>query len=197
MLAEPEVRGADLVVFAGDVVGGFLDDDTLALARSLGERARFVRGNADREAGISDFEPTVRVEVEGVGGVLVCHATPESDEPVFTVETADERVAELLGDVDADVVVCGHTHMQFDRRVRGVRVVNAGSVGMPYAARPGAYWVLLGPDVEHRRTDYDLAAAAARIAATGAEGAEQFARENVLTVPSVDEALPYFRALER
>jgi predicted phosphodiesterase len=40
--------------------------------------------------------------------------------------------------VRAHVVVCGHTHMQFDRWVGDARVVNAGSVGMPFG-EPGAY----------------------------------------------------------
>jgi hypothetical protein len=51
--------------------------------------------------------------------------------------------------------------MQFDREVPGIRSVNAGSVGMPYADRPGAYWAFLGPDIELRRTDYPLRAAVA------------------------------------
>ena len=57
--------------------------------------------------------------------------------------------------------MCGHTHVQFDRDVAGMRLVNAGSVGMPYEDEPGAYWVLIGPEVELRRTVYepgDLAA---------------------------------------
>ena len=58
--------------------------------------------------------------------------------------------------VDADLVMCGHTHTQFDRTLGGVRVVNSGSVGMPYEDEPGAYWTLLGPGVEHRRTSYEL-----------------------------------------
>ena len=63
--------------------------------------------------------------------------------------TPDEDVVRLIGDVDADLVVCGHTHMQFDRQLpRGVRVVNAGSVGMPYEGRRGAFWALLGPSIE-------------------------------------------------
>jgi len=49
-------------------------------------------------------------------------------------------------------VVCGHTHTQYERNVAGVRVVNAGSVGMPYEEEPGAYWLL---DLVHRRTPYD------------------------------------------
>jgi diadenosine tetraphosphatase ApaH/serine/threonine PP2A family protein phosphatase len=54
--------------------------------------------------------------------------------------------------------------MQYDRTLSsGLRVVNPGSVGLPYEGAHGAYWALLGPNVEFRRTDYDVDAAAAAI----------------------------------
>ena len=95
------------------------------------------------------------------------------------------------------VVVCGHTHVQFDREAAGKRLVNAGSVGMPYEARPGAYWALLGPDVELRRADYDLEAAAEAIRATGFPAAAELAAENVLRVPSAEEATKQFEDMAR
>jgi len=100
-------------------------------------------------------------------------------------------VARLFAGVEARTVVCGHTHMQFDRRVGIVRVVNAGSVGMPFG-NPGAYWLLLGPDVELRRTPYDYAAAADRIRSTAYPKAEEFAARNVLQPPSEQEILAAF-----
>jgi predicted phosphodiesterase len=68
------------------------------------------------------------------------------------VRTPEERIAFLFEDVDADVVVCGHTHMQFERVIAGKRVINSGSVGMPYEDEPGAYWTL---DLVHRQTPYE------------------------------------------
>jgi predicted phosphodiesterase len=159
-------------------------------------------GNADREdipelsgerrAFVAAFEPTVSVEVDGIGPTLFCHGSPRSDEEIVTRATPDEAVAEMVEGVDERAVVLGHTHMQFDRRVGDHRVVNAGSVGMPYEARPGAYWALLGPDVELRRTDYDLEAAAARMRATGFPQIEEFVAENVLTVPTAEDAIEVF-----
>ncbi len=93
--------------------------------------------------------------MDDLGRVLFCHATPRNDVDIFLEATPEEHVAPLFEGVDAGTVVCGHTHMQFDRDVAGIRVVNAGSVGSPYDDEPGAYWALLGPAVEHRRTDYD------------------------------------------
>jgi hypothetical protein len=78
--------------------------------------------------------------------------------------------------------------MQFDRTIGNVRVVNAGSVGMPYG-EPGASWLLLGPETELRRSAYDLTKAADRIRATGYPQAENFAASNVLRPLAESEAL--------
>jgi predicted phosphodiesterase len=202
VLADVERAGVDLIVFGGDVAAiGPFPLETIDLLRSL-PNARFVMGNADREdlpeltgerhAFVAVFEPRVSLEVEGLGPTLFCHGSPRSDEEIVTRATPDEAVAEMVEGVEERVVVLGHTHMQFDRRVGRHRVVNAGSVGMPYEAQPGAYWALLGPDVELRRTGYDLEAAAARMRATGAPQVEEFVAENVLTVPTAEEAIEVF-----
>lgn len=134
---------------------------------------------------------TVRMEITGLGSVLFCHATPRNDNEVFTRLTRAESVATAFQDVEADVVVCGHTHMQFDRTIGRVRVANAGSVGMPFG-KAGAYWALLGPEVWQRRTDYDLEAAAERVRRTAYPAAEEFASRNVLQPPSEAEMLALF-----
>ena len=135
---------------------------------------------------------TVEADVAGLGPVLFCHATPRSDTEIVTRLTPEERIAAAFATVKASLVVCGHTHMAFDRRVLGLRVVNAGSVGMPFG-RPGAHWLLLdadGPRFMH--TPYDLEAAAARIRATGYPDAEAFASNYVLNPPSEDTMLTAF-----
>ena len=91
-----------------------------------------------------------------------------------------------------DVVVCGHTHMQFQLQVGGKRVINAGSVGMPYEGRAGAYWLALGPEVTFERTDYDVEVAADQIRTSDFPNSEEFARENVLNPPSPGEATAVF-----
>ena len=101
------------------------------------------------------------------GGTLFCHGSPRSDEEIITALSPDARLAPMLDGVAEDVVVCGHTHHQFDRRVGGKRIVNAGSVGRPYEDEPAAYWLWLGPEPELRRTDYDIAAAVERLRASG------------------------------
>lgn len=126
---------------------------------------------------------TLRHSLPGLGDVLFCHATPRDLEEIFLESTPEQVLVPIFEPARADVVVCGHTHMQFDRRVGPVRVVNAGSVGMPFAA-PGAYWVLLGPGIELRCTSYDLDAAAARVRATTYPQAQEFADKYILDPPS-------------
>jgi putative phosphoesterase len=144
---------------------------------------------------LGSWPKTLRLTIPGVGEVLFCHATPRNDNEIFTSRTADDRLVPVFQGVDVSVVVCGHTHMQSDRRIAGVRVVNAGSVGMPFG-EPGAYWLLLGPDVRLQRTEYDLARAAARVRATPYPEAEDFAANNVLRPPSEQAMLDAFSKAE-
>jgi putative phosphoesterase len=142
---------------------------------------------------LAAFPETLTLSVEGLGEVLFCHATPRSDEEIFTALSPTERVRPMLEGVAQRVVVCGHTHMQFDRTFDGTRVVNAGSVGMPFAAVPGAYWLLLGPDVRLMRTEYDVGRTAELVHATSYPQAEQF-----LHPFSEEQALSLFEpALQR
>jgi predicted phosphodiesterase len=168
-----------------------------ALPASVLESISWVAGQLDRrdEEALAGWPATLRMGIEGIGDVLFCHATPRNDTDIFTRETDEARLLPVFSGLDVPLVVCGHTHMQFDRPVGPVRVVNAGSVGMPFAA-PGAYWLLLGPDVQFRRTAYDLGAAAARVRATSYPQAAEFAERNVLHPPSEQEMAGLFAKAE-
>ncbi|TMM23389.1 MAG: metallophosphoesterase family protein [Actinobacteria bacterium] len=217
VLEEVEREEVDAIVLGGDCIHGPQPVETLARLRSLGERALWIRGNTDRllagdessddlhgfvAAALGDEDAawlgalplTQRLEVDGLGDVLFCHATPRDDEEIVTPLTPDERLASILEGVHADVVVTGHTHMQQDRTVAGIRWVNAGSVGLPYEDDIQAFWALLGPDVDLRRTPFDASAAIAAFEAVGREDAARFA-ENFRSAPSRREAAEYFESL--
>ena len=134
------------------------------------------------------------VEIEGLGEALFCHATPRSDTEIFTRFTPEDRLLPVFEGLDVPVV-CGHTHMQFDRAVGRIRVLNAGSVGSPFG-EPGAYWLLLGPTVQFRHTTYNLTKATERIRATKYPQAEDFAAANVLRPPSESQVLALFAKVE-
>jgi predicted phosphodiesterase len=140
---------------------------------------------------VAAWPATAVLDVEGLGPVCFCHASPRNDTEVFTAISPPERVEPMLAGTAEATVVCGHTHVQFDREIAGRRVVNAGSVGMPYEDLPGARWCLLGPGVELRRTEYDLAAAAALIRTTGLPDPEELAGV-VESPPGADAATRFF-----
>lgn len=151
--------------------------------------------DADERRLLTAWPMTARLRVDVLGDVLFCHATPRNANECFTRMTAEERLLPIFEGLGVALVVCGHTHMQFDRMIGGVRVVNAGSVGMPFGL-PGADWLLLGPDVELRHTAYDLAAAAARMRATEFPQADDFATRYVLQPPSEATMLAVFSRAE-
>ena len=100
------------------------------------------------------------VDVDGLGPTRFCHGSPRSDEEL--VDRGDSASSGCASSSPASrrrAVVTAHTHVSYERRVDGTLLLNPGSVGLPYEGRPGAYWALLGPGVEHRRTEYDLDAA--------------------------------------
>ena len=216
VLADVERESPDLVVFCGDLTWGPLPEETLALVAGLG--ARFVRGNAERElvsrfaelgddasertrflverhdaaarAFVRGFEEAVVVDVDGLGLTRFCHGSPRSDEELVTEATPVGRVRALLAGVEERAVVTAHTHVTYERVVDGVRLLNPGSVGLPYEGRAGAYWALLGPGVEHRRTEYDLDEAERRIRA-GANPFAELTIELLRSPPTRAEAIEH------
>jgi predicted phosphodiesterase len=204
------------VVIGGDIALGPQPVETLELLESLGDRAHWIRGNCERpdphtdelweqrrvwteqrlDAGrrrfLEGLPETLSLEIDGLGRTLFCHGSPRSDEEMITALSSEERLREILAAVDERVVVCGHTHHQFDRAVAGMRIVNAGSVGMAYEGRPGSHWAVLGPGVELRRTEYDFAAAEAAIRASGYPDSEEAIEVLFTSPPSAAEVADHF-----
>ncbi len=223
VLAEVDREDVETIVVGGDVAAGPIPVETLERLRTLGERVRFIRGNAERElaeptpdleglsrervdwtrdrlgaerlAFLGALPTTLTMSVNGLGEVLFCHGSPRSDLEVLTRATPEERLREAVAGVEAGLILCGHTHSQWLRTVNGITVVNAGSVGLPYEEEPGAYWTLLGPDVEQRRTTYDLEAAAEAYRASGYPEADEFVRETLIEPETPDAAVDFFEQL--
>jgi putative phosphoesterase len=211
-LAEVEGLDVDAIVFGGDIASGPFPRETVELVRSLG--AVCIRGNADvlsSQAMNPEWDAARRwverqLDDEAVrwlanlpfswsaDDTLYVHANPVDVEEIVTERTPEEKVAKLLDGVEESRVVTGHVHIQFAREVGGIRWIGAGSVGMPYEDAPGAYWALLGDDVEFRRTEYDLERAARAIRQSRHPLGEELAAENVVKVPSSEEAREFFSA---
>ena len=206
VLAEVARESVDAIVCGGDVCAGPMPQE--CLERLHAAAAVFVRGNADRELGawpsaalsgearafLAALPLTASLDVDGLGPTLFCHATPRSDEEIVTRLTPDGELADALDGIAERVLVTGHVHVQIDRAVGDRRFVNAGSVGMPYEGRRGAFWALLGPDVDLRCTSYDVEAAVGQIRATGYPDAEELVGW-LLEPEDPDEVSAYFEGL--
>ena len=165
-----EIRQAEVdhLVVGGDVLPGPMPRETITCLLGLDIPVQFIQGNGDREVLaptgavpeqfreamrwnaeqldpehkrlLASWPQTLRMEIDGLGAVLFCHATPRSDTEVFTRLTPEDRLLPVFEGLNVAVVVCGHTHMQFNRTIGSIRVVNAGSGDAVRGA-----WSLLAP----------------------------------------------------
>ena len=149
------------------------------------------RLSSETEQFLRAWPKTLTLDIAGMGEVLFCHGTPRDENEIFTRLSPESAVLTAFAGVKANLAVCGHTHMQFDRMIGDIRVVNAGSVGMPFG-KAGADWLLLGPAVELRHTDYNLSRAAARVRAASYPQAEEFAAKHILQPPAEADMLELF-----
>jgi predicted phosphodiesterase len=219
VLAELGQGPPDLVVVGGDVAAGPMPAEVLDRLSAIPAPVRYVRGNADREVvaafdgtappknddagraaryaaaritrgqrdAMAAYEPVVRAD-----GILFCHGSPRSDEEIITELTPPERLDPMLERVRELLVVCGHTHHQFHLG----RVVNAGSVGLPYEGRAAAFWLLLEDGVPHHRaTEYDIDAAVAAMRATSFPDIDEFLRESLVEPVSSEWVARFFEEL--
>ena len=147
-------------------------DDPAARADAA-TAALITRAHRDRMA---TFEDAVAVD-----GTLYCHGSPRRDDEIITALTPEERLAPMLDGVREPLVVCGHTHHQFELRAGEHRVVNAGRVGMPYQGAAAAFWLLVAGGEPHpRRTDYDVDAAMVRLRATTFPDVDDVMRKSLI-----------------
>jgi predicted phosphodiesterase len=195
VLADPRAAGPDVVVIGGDAVPGAFARATLDRVDALPSPVRWVRGNGEREVAAAVGAPapppddviarTAAMSAAELGddraralgdlpmaleidGVVYCHATPRRDDEMLTRISPADAWDEALADVEARLVVAGHTHQQDDRVVRDLRFVNAGSVGLPYEGDGAARWLWVADGrPELRQTPYDAARAGARMLDAG------------------------------
>jgi predicted phosphodiesterase len=171
--------------------------DAVIDGESAEEALRFTASqlSGDDRDWLSELSQTMMLEIDGLGETLFCHASPRNDLDIVTPGTPDERFRTLLEGVPQRVVVAGHTHMQIDRAIDGVRWINPGSVGMPYEGEVAAFWAILGPDLELRRTAFDTERSAEALLASGWPEAQSFVEENVRAGVARKEATTLFEQI--
>ncbi len=192
---------ADAIVLGGDYLYGPYPRETVAIIRSFD--AHVLRGNCEdlaEEWERSQLAPEDLAWLQTLplattlDGVLYCHAAPTSNLPITTAITPEEAVRRTFAGVRGTVVI-GHTHHQFDRSFGELRVVNAGSVGMPYEGEVAAFWTIVEDgEPSFRRTPIDVERAVAETRASAWPHAQEFAAENLLVAQSRDEAIAHLES---
>jgi predicted phosphodiesterase len=195
VLAEPDVASADLVVLTGDLAAGPQPAETLDTLSALGERAIWIRGNADRElvefrrAGRTSMPDSITpwaaeqlrdgqidllaglplartLQISGMGTVLFCHATPRDDEEVVLADSRLDRWTDVFDGLDSSVGTVVCGHTHMPfARLAHRRLVVNPGSIGMPYGGAGAHWALLGPGVQLRMTEFDLDRACERIAA--------------------------------
>ncbi|MDP9067990.1 MAG: metallophosphatase family protein [Actinomycetota bacterium] len=226
VLREVEREGVEVILIGGDIAWGPFPRETVDHLQHLenatfirGNADREVAQRLGTADGIDEITADITLwvadqltneqqqwldrlatsfvaDVDGIGDVMFCHGSPRSDEEVITPLSPVDRLRTALAEVRERTIVCGHTHMQFERDVGSHHVINAGSVGMPYQREPGAYWALLGPNIEFRRTNYDTKAAATAMKASGCPHVAEAFIETMLHPPPAEEVASHFEAME-
>ncbi|MCQ2009789.1 metallophosphoesterase family protein [Sporolactobacillus sp. STSJ-5] len=145
---------------------------------------------------LSNLDDVTSIHVDELGDVLFCHATPENDHDIFTPLSPKKRINKLFAEVEQSIVVCGHTHIQYEMKLEKTKIFNSGSVGMPFAKQPGAYWLLIDSDqIEFKRTTYDFEQAALEIREAHSPDAEDFINTNVIHVPNEEKSMIFLENL--
>ena len=220
VLAQIDRDPADAIVVAGDMVGGPLVRETLELLSARQEQIRWVRGNSEREAvAVYDGAPPSddppgraaawsaaaldrrwRDELNSwpislsLDAVRFCHGSPRRDDEILTRSTPDQILLDALGRVPERLVVGGHTHQQMVRTLPGgVTYANAGSVGMPYEGRPGAFWMMIESGAPWPcETAYDLDVAREELTRSGFSDVDDHLGESLLDPVDPDSVTAFF-----
>ena len=172
-------------------------EETLARLREL-PNATWIRGNGERwlreppldrpevmeayelftrgyPAELVEWLYSLPTQAE-LDGILYVHGSPISDVESFPAEPSDDDERMLAG-VRERTVVFGHSHLQFRRPgLNGTDLVNPGSAGMPLDGDVRVAWATWDGDFEFRRTEYDVARAAAGYRSLGGDFAELIGR---------------------
>lgn len=215
----------DAIVVAGDVVAGAYPLETLELLAARPEPTHWLCGNSEREAvAVYDGAPAsddpagraaawsakaldrrwrdalaswpISLELDGV---RFCHGSPRRDDEILTRATPDNVLGQALEGVTEPLVVGGHTHQQMVRLLPGgITYANAGSVGMPYEGRAGAFWMVIADGrPKPRETPYDLDAAVEELRASGFPDVDDQLAESLLDPADPGSVTDFFEGMSR
>lgn len=119
--------------------------------------------------------------IDGVK-ILLVHGSPRRNNEDILPDTPLSEIEKMLEHVDANIVVCGHTHIPCGFQTTSKKtVINVGSVGRPFTPNPQASYLIITINdgkylFEHRFVKYDNLKAAEILKKRGFVGSEKLAQ---------------------
>jgi len=198
----------DEVIIGGDLVWGPEPREVMEILMNYKDQFVFIKGNADREVAyrydtdnnLPEFvaimnhwcaDQLTTDQIDFLKGLqdsyqikdyLFVHGSPRSDEEPIRNDTPKEEILPMIESTYENTIICGHTHIQFDRQIDNKRIVNAGSIGLQSNAS-GACWLMVSDHlIEFKVTEYDIKKAYKKILDSNCPYKEDFA-EHILHPP--------------
>jgi predicted phosphodiesterase len=172
------IRGQEIPTLMGNYdqgVGHSSDDCGCAYrdaaSKALGERS-IAWSNAETSPENKEFLRSLPFSLPlrlGQKRVLLVHGSPRKVNEYLYADRPDSSFERVLDAAEADILVCGHTHLPYHKVLpSGRHVINAGSVGKPKDHDPRAGYIVLEAhgediDVQFIRVAYDIERAAQAI----------------------------------
>lgn len=116
------------------------------------------------------LRPHIRVQVADLA-ILLVHGSPRRINEYLYEDRLERTMRRILDAAEADILICGHTHLPYHRILEGYHIINDGSVGKPIDGDPRACYALVeitpqGPEVVFNRLAYDVERVARAIEAS-------------------------------
>lgn len=150
------------------IMGKALDDDVKIISQ-------------EQKGFLNNLPAQKELDINGVK-VLMVHGSPRRNDENIMPDMRINEIEEMLKGVNADLILCGHTHIPCGyQTTKGQTVVNDGSVGRPFTHDPKACYVVIdfkddAFEVKHKFIDYDRELASEILSKRTFDGAKALAK---------------------
>ena len=208
----------DLIVLGGDIVSGPMPLETLGLISKLKSKFKTIGilGNNDQDTIDAYSGKTLTLSERSqeqiewiaerltakhilelkklpinatVGNYFFCHAVASDNMTIFTKHSKKTIIKSLFQGVKSPFIICGHTHLQFEINIDKQKIINAGSVGMPFSDQEGAQWLWIeNQKFDFKRTLINKDKAIKDIQTSNYPYINEFIKKHVVNNVPLDEA---------
>jgi putative phosphoesterase len=95
---------------------------------------------------LRDLPASLEEELPGGRNLLVVHGSPVSNDDDIYPSITPKGLETKLKNTRPDILVCGHTHIPFVKKVRGMLIVNCGSTGQSVDGDPSPSYAIISVD---------------------------------------------------